>query len=61
MNQPSLPTYCPGPWHDAVARMFISGVNAFTVAQFFRTDIESVTLAVRWVCEANMRAPRRGS
>lgn len=52
-------TQCPSPWHDAVARMFLSGVSIFTVAGFFRCSITEVAEAVKWVSEANQRERAR--
>jgi len=45
----------PGPYQDAVARMFIGGVQAHTVASFYRIGVTEVAGIVRWVCEANLR------
>lgn len=43
----------PSPYADAVAYMFISGVSADTVAQFFRIGLDEVAAYVRWVCTVN--------
>jgi len=48
-------TQCPGPWQDAVADMFLSGVSIDTVAGFFNCTPRAVAEAVLQVSQANLR------
>lgn len=46
----------PGPFQDAVARMFIhSEVSAWSTAQFFNIGLKEVNAMVTWVAETNLR------